>query len=111
MNETPRIDNIRVLPGFDADDHDEVRQLLGNLEGRLSRWEPDAISGEISVKERSTASQRVTFELWIAAEGRTRFVGTSSQRKLQSAVREARDDVRRQVERFVDRTNSRERRG
>ena len=95
-------DRTRIVPEFRSDEHDKVLNLLfGRLERRLSRWEPDQVELEISVKDRDTPSQRTVLECWIA--GAPKFVGTSTERDLGKAVIEVRDDVWRQVDRHVTR--------
>lgn len=95
-------DRVRVVPEFRSDEHDKYRDVLfGNLERRLSRWDPEQVELELSVKERDTNSQRVVLECWIA--GAPKIVGTSTERDLGRAVVEVRDDVRRQVNRYLTR--------
>lgn len=93
---------LRIVPQFRSDEHAELRdQLRSKLESRLKRWDADQVEMELSVKDRDTAQQKVTLEIWISARGRTRFVGTSTNEELRAAVNEARDDVHRQIDRFV----------
>ena len=95
-------DRVRVVPEFRSNERDKYRDVLfGNLERRLSRWDPEQVELELSVKERDTNSQRVVLECWIA--GAPKIVGTSIERDLDRAVVEVRDDVRRQVNRFLTR--------
>ena len=98
-------DRTRVVPEFRPDEYDRVRGILfGRLERRLSRWDPEQVELEISVKERDTPSQRTVLECWIA--GAPKFVGTSKEPDLDKAVAEVREDVWRQVDRFVTRKES-----
>jgi hypothetical protein len=95
-------DRTRVVGEFRPDEYDKVRDLLfGRLERRLSRWEPDQVELEISVKERDTPSQKTVLECWIS--GAPRVVGTSKEQDLDKAVVEVRDDVWRQVDRYITR--------
>jgi ribosome-associated translation inhibitor RaiA len=95
-------DRTRVVGEFRADEYDKVRDLLfGRLERRLSRWDPEQVELELSVKERDTPSQKTVLECWIA--GAPRVVGTSKEQDLDKAVVEVRDDVWRQVDRYVTR--------
>lgn len=95
-------DRLRIVPEFRSDEHAELRdQLRGKLESRFKRWNADQVEMELSVKDRDTNQQKVTLEVWIHASGDTRFVGTSTNGDLRSAVNEARDDVHRQIDRFV----------
>ena len=95
-------DRLRVVPEFRSDEHDRYRDVLfGRLERRLKRWKPEQVDLELSVKDRDSRSQKVTLECWIA--GVPKIVGTSTDTELDKAVVEARDDVWRQVDRFVTR--------
>jgi hypothetical protein len=93
-------DRLRIVPEFRPEEYDRVRDtLFGRLERRLSRWDPEQVELELSVKERDTNSQKVVLECWIA--GLPKMVGTSGQQDLDAAVVEVRDDVWRQVDKFV----------
>jgi len=93
-------ERLRIVPEFLPDDHEMVHQVLsGKLDRRLSRWDPEQVELEISVKGRDTDQQRVALECWIA--GAPKMVGTSSERRLETAVAEVRDDLHRQVDKFV----------
>ena len=98
---------LRIVPEFTGDEHDEIRgQLQGKLESRLKRWDAEQVEMELSVKDRDTSQQKVTLEVWLAARGRTRFVATSTDLNLHAAVTEVRDDVHRQIDRFVTKRES-----
>ncbi len=98
---------LRIVPEFQGDEQDELKeQLRGKLESRLKRWDADQVEMELSVKDRDTAQQKVTLEVWVAAKGRTRFVGTSTAPDLRAAVNDARDDVHRQIDRFLTKRES-----
>ena len=98
---------LRIAPEFRGDEHAGLtEQLRGKLEARLKRWDAEQVEMELSVKDRETAQQKVTLEVWIAARGRTRFVGTSTAPDLRAAVNDARDDVHRQIDRFVTKRES-----
>lgn len=103
-------DRLRVVPEFRADEHDRVRELLldGKLGRRLSRWEPRDVELEISVKDRDTPKQRMTLECWISKV--PRMVATSTRPDLEAAVLECRDDLHRQIDRFVTRKEAQRRR-
>jgi hypothetical protein len=95
-------ETLRVVPGFRGDERDElVATLSTGLDRRLQRFDAGEVELELSVKDRDDVQQRVTLEGWIAAEGRTRFVATSNERDLSRAVREVRDDLRRQIDTFL----------
>ncbi len=109
MSETSFRDRLRVVPQFRPDEYEKVRDsLFGRLDRRLSRWDPEEVELEISVKDRDTASQRVALECWVP--GAPKFVGTSNEVDLDKAVVEARDDVWRQVDRFVTKRETKRRR-
>ena len=96
-------DSLRVVPEFDPSEADGIVEIVSSrLDRRLGRFDDDQVELEISVKERDTASQRVVLECWIAVSGKTHFVGTSTDATLMAGVREAADDVYRQVDRFLD---------
>jgi hypothetical protein len=98
-------DRLRVVPQFRPDEYDHARDVLfGRLERRLSRWDPEQVELELSVKERDTDSQRTVLECWIA--GLPKFVGTSTERDLDAALVEVRDDVWRQIDRHVTKKES-----
>lgn len=101
-------DRLRVVPEFLPDEYEKVKDsLFGRLERRLTRWEPEQVELEISMKDRDSSSQRVTLECWIS--GVPKIVGTSRLRDLDQAVIEVRDDVWRQVDRFVTKQESQRR--
>ena len=108
MAEAATIDAcLRIVPEFRGEEHEELRdQLRGKLESRLKRWDAEQVEMELSVKDRGSNQQKVTLEVWIAARGRTRFVGTSTLENLHAAVTEARDDVHRQIDKFVTKRES-----
>jgi ribosome-associated translation inhibitor RaiA len=98
-------ERTRVVGDFRADEQDKFRDLLfGRLERRLKRWDADQVELELSLKERGTPSQKTVLECWIA--GAPRFVGTSKEEDLDKAVVEVRDDVWRQVDRYITRRES-----
>lgn len=101
---------LRVVSEFRDEERPRlVETLEAKLERRLTRWEPEQIEMELSVKERDTTSQKTVLECWIAGESK-RFVGTSSERDLDRAVVEVRDDVHRQVNDHVEKLTQRGRR-
>jgi ribosome-associated translation inhibitor RaiA len=94
--------NLRVLPQFDPSEFDQVTEVVaGRLDRRLERFDDDKVEFEISVKDRDTSQQKVTLECWIAASGRTRFVGTSTDGTLMAAVRECAEDLHKQIDKFL----------
>jgi ribosome-associated translation inhibitor RaiA len=103
-------DRLRIVPEFRPDEYEWIRELLfGRLERRLSRWDPSQVELELSVKDRDTSKQRMTLECWIS--GVPRMVATSTERELHTAVAEVRDDLWRQVDKFVTRRETARRSG
>ncbi len=95
-------DRLRIVPEFRPDEYDRYRELVfGNLDRRLKRWQPEQVELALSVNERDTNSQRTVLACWIA--GLPKIVGTSSHADLEKAVVEVRNDVRRQINRWVTR--------
>ena len=95
-------DRLRIVPEFRPDEYERYRDLVfGNLLRRLERWEPEQVELELSVNERDSNSQRTVLSCWIA--GVPKIVGTSTEADLEKAVVEVRNDVRRQVNRWVTR--------
>jgi ribosome-associated translation inhibitor RaiA len=95
-------DRLRIVPGFRPDEYEAIRKVMfGRLDRRLSRFEPEQVELELSVKERDTSSQRVALEAWIS--GLPKLVATSTQRDLDRALVEVRDDLWRQLDRHVTR--------
>lgn len=103
-------DRLRVVPQFRSDEHERVRSLLldGKLGRRLARWEPGDVELEISVKDRDTDEQRMTLECWISKV--PRMVATSTRPDIEAAVLECRDDLHKQIDRFVTKKESERRR-
>lgn len=102
--------SLRVVTEFREDERPWlVETLQAKLDRRLSRWEPEQVELELSVKERDTSSQKTVLECWIAGESK-RFVGTSGRTELAAAVMEVRDDVHRQVNDHVEKLTQRGRR-
>ena len=103
-------ERLRVVPEFRPDEHGRVRELLleGKLGRRLSRWAASDVELEISVKDRDTSKQRMALECWISKV--PRMVATSTRNDLEAAVLECRDDLYRQVDRFVTKKEAERRR-
>ena len=95
-------DRLRLAHEFRADERDGVvGTLFGRLERRLEHWRPDQVELELSVKERGGASQRTVLECWIT--GVPHMVATSDAADLDHAVVEVRDELFRQLDRYVTR--------
>ena len=103
-------DRLRIVPEFRPDEHDHVRGLLleGKLERRMSRWEPSDVELELSVKDRDTSTQRMALECWIAKV--PKLVATSTRNDLDAAVLECRDDLHKQIDKFITKKESERRR-
>jgi ribosome-associated translation inhibitor RaiA len=95
-------DRLRIVPGFRGDERDHlVGIVFGRLERRLAHWKPEQVELELSVKDRDANSQRTVLECWIT--GVPRMVATSTESDLDKAVVEVRDDLFRQLNRYVTR--------
>ena len=101
-------DRLRIVQDYRPEEYDRIRSLLGRLERRLSRWEPEQIELELSIKDREGPEQRTVLEAWIAGEGR--FVATSQEQDVMKAVVEVRNDLRRQINRSVTKREAARRR-
>jgi len=95
------LEHLRLATGFAMAERDRIVSQFAPLGARLRSVERDGVDMELSVKERGGADQRMTLELWIA--GRERLVATSSQTDVQSALREVRDDMVRQLDDSITR--------
>jgi hypothetical protein len=108
---------LRLGTGFTPDDRAHLESWLETLDARLRRYSPDRVELEISVKQRGTRPQ-VTLICHVAGLGgepARKFVATSKAAKapggsLQDAIRDARDDLRRQIDRIVTRKETSRRR-
>lgn len=100
---------LRIVPEFRSDEYDQVTQIMaGKLDRRLSRWQPEQVEMELSVKDRDTAKQRTVLECWIS--GVPKLVATSTEQDLNRAVTEVRDDLFKQIDKFVTKRESSRRR-
>ncbi|CAN5358111.1 hypothetical protein BH23ACT9_BH23ACT9_37890 [soil metagenome] len=101
---------LRVVPGFRSEETDGlVAALTPSLERRLTRYRPEEVEMELSVKDRDTDEQRVVLEAWIAQGKRMRLVATSTRRDLDAAVLEVRDDLVTQINKHLTRIESQRR--
>lgn len=95
---------LRLGSGFSEDERARIVDVLGGkLDKRLKRWSAEQVDIEISIKERDSPSQSVTFECWIASDGDTHFVATSKENGFQDALMDCREDLWRQIDEFVSR--------
>jgi ribosome-associated translation inhibitor RaiA len=95
-------DRLRIVPEFRSDEREGILEVLfGRLERRLAHWKPSQVELELSVKERDRPSQRTVLECWIT--GVPRMVATSTEADIDRAIVEVRDDLFRQLNRYVTR--------
>ncbi|WP_203337220.1 HPF/RaiA family ribosome-associated protein [Nocardioides limicola] len=103
--------SLRIVPGFAPAEFDHLAALLTpSLEARLTRYTPDQVEMELSVKDRDTDKQRVVLEAWLAQGARTKFVATSTRPDLDAAVLEVRDDLVTQINKHLTKAESRRKR-
>lgn len=102
-------ERLRIVSEFGPEDHERViRVLSGRLDRRLQRWDAEQVELEISVKDRDSDQQRVAFECRIS--NLPTMVATSTERRLDDAVAEVRDDLFRQIDKFVTKQEASRRR-
>ncbi|MBD8505200.1 HPF/RaiA family ribosome-associated protein [Hoyosella sp. G463] len=102
-------DRVRIVPQFTSDDGDAITGILfGRLDSRLSRWSPEQVEMEISVKERDTPSQRVVLECWIS--GMPKLVATSTEQQIETAIAEVRDELWSQLDKQISKQEDQRRR-
>lgn len=89
-------ERLRIATGFAQDERDWITERFGSLFRRLRGHRPEAIDMELSIKDRDTAEQRATLELWVA--GWPRLVATSRKTDVSASMTEVRDDMIRQVD-------------
>jgi len=96
MTDSPTVaDTLQLANGLAPSDLDTIIAAFGRLDERLRSFSAGTVKLQLSVKERDTASQRTTLEMWIA--GQPRLVATSSHSHLDAALIEVRDDLIRQI--------------
>jgi hypothetical protein len=88
--------SLRLGAGLEDGDQRRVLTALATLESHLSRWEPDQIDLEASVKDRGGPDQKVTLQMWPA--GWPHLVAVARDRDLDHALLEARKELIRQLE-------------
>lgn len=102
-------ERLRIVSEFRADERAYVLEQLGDkLDKRLSRWDPEQVELELSVKERGTPSQKMVLECWIA--GQPKMVATSTEGELQAALHDVRQDLFTQIDKHVNKQQDRARR-
>lgn len=88
--------SLRLGAGVEERDRPRVLAALAPLESHLSRWEPDQIELEVSVKDRGGPDQKVTLQMWPA--GWPHLVAVAHDRDPEHALIEARKELIRQLE-------------
>jgi ribosome-associated translation inhibitor RaiA len=88
--------SLRLRAGLEENDRPRVLAALAALESHLSRWSPDQVELEVSVKDRDDPDQKVTLQAWPA--GWPRLVAVAQGRDLDHALIEARRELIRQIE-------------
>jgi ribosome-associated translation inhibitor RaiA len=99
---------LRLGGGLGDSDRERVLADLEGLAHHLSGWRPEQVDVEVSVKDRSSAQQRVTLNAWLM--GWPHLVATFSDNDLDHAVRQARKELIRQIEGERDRQKPHRRR-
>jgi ribosome-associated translation inhibitor RaiA len=95
-------ERVRIVSDFRTDEHEHILALLfGRLERRLEHWQPEQVELELSMKGRDAKDQRTVLECWIS--GVPRMVATSLEQDVDKAVVEVRDDLYRQLNRYLTR--------
>ena len=102
---------LRIAPEFRGDEHDEIRdRLSAKLDARLRGFREDQVELEVSVKDRDSSQQKVTLEAWISTKGPSHFVATATDGDVQAALSHARDELHRQIDRFLNKRQQSNRR-
>jgi ribosome-associated translation inhibitor RaiA len=103
--ENPRTDTTRtdvldqvqhLSGGFSDADRSWVLEALSTLVPHLSRWDPESMKLEVSVKHRDSKEQQVTLRAELA--GYPTVVAKSVDRDLTRALAEAKRELVRQIE-------------
>lgn len=89
-------ERLRLGAGFGAADRRHVLELLSSLTRHLSRWKPEKVDLEISVKDRGGPEQKVTLEALLP--GLAVVVATAADRELDHAMIEVRKELIRQID-------------
>ncbi|MGI9641631.1 MAG: HPF/RaiA family ribosome-associated protein [Acidimicrobiia bacterium] len=98
-------ESLRLCGGLAPGERAGIVEKFGSLDSRLRSFNAGTVELELTVKERDAASQRTTLEAWIAGE--QRLVATSTERELELALGEVRDDLVRQITKARDRDEPR----
>jgi ribosome-associated translation inhibitor RaiA len=100
-HDDPRTDNIideavHLTGGFTEADRPRVLEALSALGPHLSRWDPDGMRLEVSVKDRDGREQTVTLRAELP--GYPTLVAKGANPNLDSALAAAKRELIRQVE-------------
>lgn len=95
------IDQLRIDRGFEESEHERVRDIFRKLDRQLNRFPADGADMELTVKDRDTTAQKVTFEVWLPKM--PRVVATSKEHSLRDALMDVREDAWRQINEQLDR--------
>lgn len=101
VDQPATVEQIRLGTGFNEDERGRILEVFRKLDRRLKRWTADQVDIELAIKERNTSSQSVTVECWIADNGNSRFVATSTEQSLHDALMDCREDLWRQIDDHV----------
>ena len=89
-------ERLRLGAGFTTGDSDHVLELLAPLGRHLTRWSPEDVDLELTVKNRGGPEQKVTLEAWLP--GWPSLVATAIDRDLDHALVDVRKDMIRQID-------------
>jgi ribosome-associated translation inhibitor RaiA len=87
---------VHLSGGFSEADRPRVLDALAALEPHLSRWDPSAMTLDVSVKDRDGKEQTVTLRAELP--GYPTLVAKGANPNLDSALAEAKRELIRQVE-------------
>jgi hypothetical protein len=90
------LEQVRLRGGLSEVDRQRVADDLAPLARRLARWRPEGVEVEVGVKDRGALHQQVTVEVRVPRW--PPLVGHGVDRDVDRAVREARDEVIRQID-------------
>lgn len=97
------VDCLRVVGASDAGTAERLAERVARqVDKQIGRWDAEAVTLDLMLKDRDTPQSKVTLEARIAVRGASNFVATSTLDDLDAAVDDVSHDVSRQVRRFVD---------
>jgi hypothetical protein len=89
-------EQLRLGPGFQQADRDQLLTELSGLGRHLAHWSPGRVDLKVSVKDRGGPQQQVTLEAWLP--GWPSQVAHSSASDLGRALVEVRQEMIRRIE-------------